>query len=47
MDVGDLRPSESLPIINELVYGFLEKHLMGNELNIYERALNNDLIIRY
>ena len=47
MDVGDLSPSESLPVINELVYGFLEEHLMRNEPNIYERALNNDLIIRY
>ena len=47
MDVGDLSPSESLPVINELVYGFLEEHLMSNDHNIYERALNNDLIIRY
>ena len=47
MDVGDLSPSESLPVINELVYGFLEEHLMSNDHKIYERALNNDLIIRY
>ena len=47
MDVGDLSPSESLPAINELVYGFLEEHLMSNDHNIYERALKNDLIIRY
>ena len=47
MDVGDLSPSESLPVINELVYGFLEEHLMSNGQNIYEQALNNDLIIRH
>ena len=47
MDVGDLSPDECLPIINKLVYGFLEKHLMSNDSIIYEQTLSSDLIVRY
>lgn len=47
MDVGDLSPDECLPVINKLVYGFLEKHLMSNDSIIYEQTLSSDLIVRY
>ena len=45
MDIGDLKPSRSIPLINKLVYGFLEKHLSNKGSKIYDQALNNDLVV--
>ena len=45
MDVGDLSPDESLPLVNKLVYGFLEKHLSNKNPTIFDHALNNDIIV--
>ena len=45
MDVGDLSPDESLPLVNKLVYGFLEKHLSKKNPTIFDHALNNDIIV--
>ena len=45
MDVGDLSPSTSLALINELVHGFLERHLLEKESAILDQALKNKLII--
>ncbi len=45
MDVGDLSHSTSLALINELVHGFLERHLLEKESAILDQALKNKLII--
>ena len=45
MDVGDLSPATSLPLVNELVHGFLERHLLEKESTILDRALKNKLVI--
>jgi len=45
MDVGDLSPSTSLALINELVHGFLERHLLEKESAILDQALKNKLLI--
>ena len=46
MDVGSLKPSISLPLINKLVHGFLEKHLMGRGGETLDRALKHTLLVR-
>ena len=46
MDVGNLSPTISLPLVNQLAHGFLEKHLLGSTDQILNRALMNKLIIR-
>ena len=46
MDVGNLSPTISLPLVNQLAHGFLDKHLLGGKGQILNRALMNKLIIR-
>tara|TARA_B100000029_G_C17232074_1_gene835740 strand:- start:548 stop:688 length:141 start_codon:yes stop_codon:yes gene_type:complete len=46
MDVGTLPPETSLPLINNLTLGFLEKHVANNKENRFEQILNNELIIQ-
>jgi pimeloyl-ACP methyl ester carboxylesterase len=47
MSVGDLSPGVSLPLVNRLVYGFLDKHLTGRNEKIFDETLMNDLIIQF
>ena len=47
MSVGDLSPGVSLPLVNRLVHGFLDKHLYGQNEKIFDETLINDLIIRF
>ena len=44
MDVGSLKPAISLPLINKLVHGFLEKHLMERGGKALDRALDHALL---
>ena len=44
MDVGSLKPAISLPLINKLVHGFLEKHLMERGGKTLDRALGHALL---
>ena len=44
MDVGSLKPAISLPLINKLVHGFLEKHLMERGGKTLDRALDHALL---
>jgi hypothetical protein len=44
MDVGSLKPAISLPLINKLVHGFLEKHLMGRGSKSLDHALGHALL---
>ena len=46
MDVGTLPPETSLPLINNLTLGFLEKYVANNKENRFEQILNNELIIQ-
>ena len=46
MDVGNLPPAISLPLVNQLAHGFLDKYLLGGDGQILNRALMNKLIIR-
>jgi platelet-activating factor acetylhydrolase len=47
MNVGDLSSGVSLPLVNRLVYGFLNKHLFDRNEKIFDEILMNDLIIRF
>jgi len=44
MDVGDLPPSISHSLINQLTFAFLEVHLMGKPEQFYKSLLDNELI---
>ena len=46
MDVGDLNPSNSLSLVNDLVLGFLEIHLLEKDHNGFKKALDNNLLIK-
>ena len=47
MQVGDLSSEVSLPLVNRLVYGFLDKHLLERNGKKFHHILMNDLIIRF
>ena len=44
MDVGDLPPSTSHKLINNLIFTFLESHLLDKPIKDYNNLLNNNLI---
>ena len=46
MDVGDLKPSTILSLINDLVLGFLEVHLLEKDYKGFQQALDNNLLIK-
>ena len=46
MDVGDLSPSTTLSLINDLVLGFLEVHLLKRDDEEFEQTLNNEFLIK-
>ena len=46
MDVGDLNPSTTLSIINDLVLGFLEVHLLNRDYKSFKQTLDNNLLIK-
>ena len=46
MDVGDLDPSTTLSLINDLVLGFLEIHLLERDEKGLKKALDNNLLIK-
>ena len=46
MDVGPLPPETSLPLINNLTLGFLEKYVANNKENRFEQTLKNELIVQ-
>jgi len=46
MDVGDLKPSNTLSLINDLVLGFLEVHLLERDYKGFQQALDNNLLIK-
>ena len=45
LDVGSLSASVSIPLLNELVYGFLEKHLTEQPYSHFDEMIQNELII--
>ena len=46
MDVGNLKPSTALSLINDLVLGFLEVHLLERDYKGFKQALDNNLLIK-
>ena len=46
LDVGDLKPSTTLSLINDLVLGFLEVHLLERDYKGFKQALDNNLLIK-
>ena len=46
MDVGDLQPSTSQKLINNLIFTFLESHLLDKPMGDYNLLLNNNLITK-
>ena len=46
MDVGDLDPSTTLSLINDLVLGFLEIHLLERDEKGFKEALDNNFLIK-
>ena len=46
MDVGDLKPSTTISLINDLVLGFLEVHLLERDYKGFKQALDNNLLIK-
>ena len=46
MDVGNLKPSTALSLINDLVLGFLEVHLLERDYKEFKQALDNNLLIK-
>ena len=46
MDVGDLKPSTTLSLINDLVLGFLEVHLLERDYKGFKQTLDNNLLIK-
>ena len=47
MSVGDLSSEVSLHLVNRLVYGFLDKHLVDRNKKTFDEILMNDLIVRF
>ena len=47
MSVGDLSSDVSLHLVNRLVYGFLDKHLVDRNKKTFDEILMNDLIVRF
>ena len=47
MSVGDLSSEVSLHLVNRLVYGFLDKHLIDRNKKTFDEILMNDLIVRF
>ena len=45
LEVGSLSSSVSLPLINDLVHSFLEKHLTKNSEEKFEIAIQNKLVV--
>ena len=45
MEVGSLSSKKSIPLVNELVYGFLEKHFSKNNLDILDNVLKNRNVV--
>ena len=45
LDVGSLSASVSIPLMNELVHGFLEKHLTDQTSSRFDDMIQNELII--
>ena len=46
MDVGDLPPSTSQKLINNLIFTFLESHLLDKPIGDYNILLNNNLVTK-
>ena len=46
MDVGDLQPSTSQKLINNLIFTFLESHLLDKPMREYNILLNNNLVTK-
>ena len=46
MDVGELSPSTTLSLINDLVLGFLEAHLLERDNKGFKQTLDNNLLIK-
>ena len=46
MDVGDLNPSTTLSLINDLVLGFLEVHLLEKGHNRFKQTLDSNLLVK-
>ena len=46
MDVGDLNPSTTLSLINDLVLGFLEVHLLEKDHNRFKQTLDSNLLVK-
>ena len=46
MDVGDLPPSTSHKLINNLIFTFLESHLLDKPIEDYNILLNNNLVTK-
>ena len=46
MDVGDLPPSISHKLINNLIFTFLESHLLDKPIGNYNILLNNNLVTK-
>ena len=46
MDIGDLNPSTTLSLINDLVLGFLEVHLLERDHKGFKQALDSNLLIK-
>ena len=46
MDVGDLQPSTSQKLINNLIFTFLESHLLDKPIAEYNILLNNNLVTK-
>ena len=46
MDVGNLQPSTSQKLINNLIFTFLESHLLDKPMVDYNILLNNNLVTK-
>ena len=44
LDVGSNPATLTVSLINELVHGFLAKHLLGESNDIFDNAIDNDLV---
>ena len=46
MDVGDLQPATSQKLVNNLIFTFLESHLLDKPMGDYNILLNNNLVTK-
>jgi hypothetical protein len=44
LDVGSNPATLTVSLINELVHGFLVKHLLGESNDIFNNAIDNELV---